>query len=682
MKSRAKKLKNAILAVTLLLGAINFVSCTDNVDESNMYTFKGKLMAGYIDEDENLSDFAYLIKRVKLSKQSESTVYDLLSARGNFTCFAPGNEAIQTYLDSLYNTKNYDITQTPDSTAEFIVNNCLIDHKQSDALLSTAFYEGTIETQSFAGRFVTINFDTLQGGRAAIYVDKYSRITSSDIKVENGVVHKVNKVVAPTVASLSALIEATPYLQVFSNLLKVTGYDEVLSSAFRDMDYENNHPETGLGTPTETGDTPVPTPAHRDLGYTAFVETDSLFAKKFGFSIEKENGQITNWNEIFAIIEEKCKQYYPNAKSTDLKSDENPVHQFVGYHLIDRSVPYNLINVHYNEQGFGYRYPENLSIDTWCYYPTLTQNRIMKIMEGKQIDGKRINRYVSERDLSNYKEVTVPRPGILLSNYGENSALNGYFYTIDDILVYDDDVPNKVLNERMRYDLCDLFPEQMTSGYRRITTGDAAKGLNIPKGYFKNMSFTEDSRVVYLGAYGAQWQNYQGDEYNIVGQYDVIIQLPHVPYYGTYELRLGQQNLNTRGMCQVYFGTNKQNLEAIGLPVDMRVYTNHDLTGFEEDDKSGDEDVNTEIEKRMRIKGYMKAPKYFGVASASAVTTNYRNNERVLSGIIYTGTFDPKQTYYIRLKSVLENTTTQLFLDYIELCPKSVYAGQVEEDDW
>lgn len=673
------KLKNVLIAFALLVSALNLVSCKDNVDESNMYTFVGKLMADYVDEDESLSKFSYLTKRVKLSDNSESTVHDLLSARGNFTCFAPTNEAVQQYLDSLYNTPGYDITQTPDSTAQFIVNNCLIDHKDSEALFSTSFLEGTIETQSFAGRFVTINFDTITGGT---YIDKFSRVISRDIEVENGIVHKVNKVVAPTVSSLAALIEATPYLQVFANLLKLTGYDEQLASAYRDMEYEKNHPVEGLGTPTETGDKPVPCPEHRDFGFTAFVEVDSLYEKKFGFKVQKENGQISNWDEVFAVIKDKCREFYPDAKSNDLKSDENAVHQFVGYHLIDRSVPYNLLNVHYNEQGYGYKYPENLSIDTWCYYPTLSQHRIMKIMEGKQINGKRINRYVSKRDYSNFSEVEVPRQGILLRNYGDNAALNGYFYTIDDILVYDKDVPNKVLNERMRYDLCDLLPEQMSSGYRRITTGNATKGLNIPTGYFENMTFTEDSRVVYLGAWGAQWQNYQGDEYNIVGQYDVTIKLPHVPYYGTYELRLGLQNLNTRGMCQVYFGTNKNNLEATGLPLDMRVCTNHDITGFAEDDRNGDVDIDTETKKRMRLKGYLKAPKYFGPASSAAVTSHYRNNERVLRGIIYTGNFDPKETYYIRLKSVLENTTTQLFLDYIELCPKSIYAGQYEEDEW
>lgn len=683
MNNLIRKIVNAVVALALVGGAMNFVSCKDEVDESNMYTFTGQLMADYIDTEDELSSFSYLTKRVMLSSHSQSTIHDLLSARGNYTCFAPSNEAVQIYLDSIYATENYDITLTPDSTCEYIVTNCLIDHDDSPSLLSTDFMEGTIETQSFAGRFVTINFDTIEGGKAAIYVDKFSRITASDIEVENGTVHKVNRVVAPTTSSLASLIESTSYLQIFSNLLQATGYDQTLSAAYRDMDYEENHPETGLGTPTETGDTPVPTPDHRDTGFTAFVETDSLLAAEWGLTIERDaNGVIIqNWDEIFEIIKDKCAELYPDATSDDLTSDDNAVHQFVGYHLVDRSIPYNLLNVHYNEYGYGYNNAENLTVDTWCYYPTLTNNRILKIMEGRQINGKRINRYVSERNQNNYNEITVPREGILLNNYGDNAALNGYFYTIDEILVYDEDVPNKVLNERMRYDICDILPEQMSSGFRRVTSGDGSEGMNIPTGYFSKMTFTDDSRVVYLPAYGKVWQNYQGDEYNIVGQYDVTIELPHVPYYGTYEFRLGLQNVAQRGMCQVYMGTNKQNLEATGLPVDMRVYSNHDITGFEEDDED-DASVNTEIEKNMRLKGYMKAPKYFCQPSPTASTSNFRNNERVLRSILYTGTFDPNVTYYIRLKSVLEDTSTQLFIDYFEFCPKSVYGGEVEEDKW
>lgn len=146
------KIRGVIVAIAMACALFQFVGCSDSVDQSDMYTFTGQLMSDYLSEDESLSDFLYLTKRLKLSDRSESTVYDLLSARGNFTCFAPSNEAIKVFLDSVYNTPDYDITLTPDSMVEYIVKNALIDHKNSPALLSTEFQEGTIETQSFPGR--------------------------------------------------------------------------------------------------------------------------------------------------------------------------------------------------------------------------------------------------------------------------------------------------------------------------------------------------------------------------------------------------------------------------------------------------------------------------------------------------------------------------------------------------
>ena len=107
---------------------------------------------------------------------------------------------------------------------------------------------------------------------------------------------------------------------------------------------------------------------------------------------------------------------------------------------------------------------------------------MLKIMEGNRTEGKRINRYVSEYDMSNYYEKTVPRKGILImeSNGGrEYNALNGYYYVIDDILYYDEDVPNKVLNERLRFDVCALLPEQVTNGFRRIMNSNDQ--YNMPR---------------------------------------------------------------------------------------------------------------------------------------------------------------------------------------------------------
>ena len=151
-----KKYYNWWLGVVFLALNSLFIACTEEVDTTSRYVFKENTILDYLKKHpDTYSQYVQLLYQVSMSPISQTSVAQILSARGNFTCFAPTNDAVQTYLDSLYNTQGFDITLTPDSTAEFIVNNCLIDHENSPALLSTEFMEGTIETQSFAGRFVS-----------------------------------------------------------------------------------------------------------------------------------------------------------------------------------------------------------------------------------------------------------------------------------------------------------------------------------------------------------------------------------------------------------------------------------------------------------------------------------------------------------------------------------------------
>lgn len=64
-------------------------SCTENIDDSDLYTFTGETMVDHFENDpENFSDYLTILGKVHPSKRSESTMLELLSARGNYTCFA------------------------------------------------------------------------------------------------------------------------------------------------------------------------------------------------------------------------------------------------------------------------------------------------------------------------------------------------------------------------------------------------------------------------------------------------------------------------------------------------------------------------------------------------------------------------------------------------------------------
>ena len=151
-------LKKSLFVLALLTVGTSFYSCKDDVDESDLYTFKGSTIISFLEESENYTDFAYVCSKVKLSKKSESNIAQLLSTRGNYTVFAPTNEALHAYLDSIYVTPNYDITQIPDSTAEYIVRNAIIDNGNSDAYLTTDFLVGALGKTNMNDRYITISY--------------------------------------------------------------------------------------------------------------------------------------------------------------------------------------------------------------------------------------------------------------------------------------------------------------------------------------------------------------------------------------------------------------------------------------------------------------------------------------------------------------------------------------------
>ena len=125
-----------ILCVLALCGLAGiFSGCSEDVDTSNRYTFTEETILSYLEKNPEYSQYVELLRVVPISNFSESTVAQLLSARGHYTCFAPNNEAIQLYLDSLQRKgiipePRWDAFPTQkslDSIRKVIVYNSIID---------------------------------------------------------------------------------------------------------------------------------------------------------------------------------------------------------------------------------------------------------------------------------------------------------------------------------------------------------------------------------------------------------------------------------------------------------------------------------------------------------------------------------------------------------------------------
>ncbi len=660
--------------------SISVTGCKENIDESDLYTFTGEMMIDhFVSHPDTFSSYTYILQRVHPSKRSESTMHELLSARGHYTCFAPTNEAIKNYLDSLYqegelNSNN--LEEIPDSLAQAIVFNSIIDNGDNSLAYASTDFDDPMPTNNMNDRPIRVTYGNNPNGATEIYINIHSKVIDKDIEVENGYIHVIDHVISPSNATVGDLIQSTENTQFFGNLLKVTGWDTQITS-YRDYDYDEK-PEAGIIYMGRNGNWQGKYPEHRYLKYTVFVETDSVF----------DAHGITDLESLKNYL--KANAYYDSNTSygNDYENPDNAINQFVAYHIVRVGLDWSNMVIWSNEYGFSngnMNDGKQFRVNVWEYWETIGKHRRLMKITGIRGNQKRINRHANY-NLNSFREIAtqvdIPGVGINQTNGSyDNNSLNGYYFTIDDILLWTEQVPTRVLNERMRFDICSLLPEMISAGCR-LNRKDS---WYFTSDYFENIpSMSDQTEFEYLpntngsGGGSAGWLNYQSDEFNIRGIYDFVIKLPPVPYTGTYELRYGVNANNNRGMAQVYLGTNPNNLPAIGIPLDLRIGGGSALVGWASDASLGSDDAINELDKQMRNNNYMKGPKYFCPGSGEPG----RQFANCLRRIIFTGQLNAGETYYVRFKSVLNNPDTEFFFDYLELVPKSIYNGDIAEDKW
>lgn len=657
-------------------------SCKEDIDESNLYTFTGETIEDYlVNRSERFSSFNYILSRIGYDK--------ILSAYGTYTCFAPNNEAVQEYIDSLYDDPvNKDLVHNGmtsrglEGLTDSLCEDIALFHLLGTKVMGVNMGNGmTIKTM--LGRDINTSIDPETG---AVLISRASAVTSMDNELENGVLHEIDCVIRRSNMLIAGEMENHPgEYTIFSQALKLTGLSDSLIDISR-TDFDPVDNRRGFYLPEKC-----------ELGYTIFAETDEVLA---------EQG-ITNIDELKAYADEvygKCGEqgsgwydYVRNnhieiSTDNDYKNPWNTLSMFVRYHILKFKLPYDKIVNSHNQIS---------KVTLVEFYETMLPYTLIKVTRntGKLM----LNRWVANNtltdmvaELGSQAMHTVLFDGIeLKGQQGQTSSYNGYIHAIKGMLVYDEKVPRGALNERIRIDDSVLFGEMMSNSFRRIsdsevnalnggktgTDGDLSGSyIRIPPHFFENLAIYngDDTRLYYLSGQSSGWSNYQGDEFNCKGNYDFAMRLPPVPQ-GTYELRIGYtaEGNEQRGMLQFYLGSSSDltTMKALDIPLDMRhVPANNSnldpdvITGWCDwtrlDDKGVESDAN------MRNLGYMRGPLYYTVGVNSG---NYaRNNPKDLRRIIAKQEFKQGE-YWLRFKSVLEADHHQFHLDYIEFCPENVY---------
>lgn len=678
-----KKLICKIAALAFVPGMLSLTSCKEDIDESNLYTFTGETIEDYLaNRPDKFSSFNYILQRTELDK--------LLSGYGTYTCFAPDNEAVAAYIDSLYNDNtNKDLPHNGmtenslEGLTDSLCNDIAKFHLASTKVMAINMENGmTINTM--LGRDINTSIDSISG---KTIINSYSLITGMDNELENGVLHEVNHVIRRSNLLVSGEMEKHDDLTIFADALKLTGLADSLTQQSRKLIAPANSYN-------------FYTPENAVLGYTIFAETNTTLAQN---EIRSITDLIAHANKVYggcAAQGSGWYDYYRNnniqvSTGNDYANPNNCLNMWVRYHIIKQRVSYDKMVYSWNEIS---------KVPLYEYYETMLPMTLVKVLRSSKAGAGKLflNRYeanssltdqVGELGSESIHQVVEGHSGIEITKQNIQ-ALNGYIHPINGMLEYEEWVPKGVLNERIRFDATTMTKE-LASANLRGATGAEINALNggkkgqdgnlggdyirVPVDFSENMVIYngESTRLYYLPGRENNWNNFQGDEFNSKGNVDLAFRLPPVPD-GTYELRVGVSLNGNRGMYQFYLGegtNNRTKMEALDIPLDERTEIVKNMDGTP-DAQTGwtlytaMEDMGVETDQAMHNLGWMRGPLYYTVGKG---TSTYARATKESIRRIVTRKELHQGTYWFRIKSALDDDSRQMYFDYLELVPVNVY---------
>lgn len=717
----------------ITLAMVLFISCTEEIDTSSRYVFIDKTITQYLESKDYYSDYVKLLSEVSVSDFSKTTLKQLLSARGHYTVFAPTNDAINIYLDTLCaqglitepSWDGFTSQRDKDSISRVIVFNSILDggDQQAFDVMDFPDHEHEFGQANMNDRKLRVFYGTEDPDSISINGTVLVNKKNRGITLTNGYIHQVEAVIAPSNDRMGEFVvhwARTPKsgYSVMAKLVMACGLVDTLN-AFRDDTWEYLYLTGGVkDLPKHTSVGQIGTiPQHRYYGFTLFAETDHFWEKTLGKSASEigvdDVCEFLRQSGLFNHVD-------GTTFDDDYTRQMNYLNQFVTYHLIPQRIGREKLVIHYNELGYNYTQNSAPTVPICDYYQTMGLPRLLKTYESRESKGIYLNRFPilrngvgrfspSKENRNDYHESgdffqlsgTASAPdenqGIKVLTYTEagtdnSSVANGIVYPIDHLLIWSENVVNQLANQRIRIDAGCMMPELMNNdvrSHRAYYSYGATNCRGIPTNYryIENIEIKDGTLFYYLPGYLSSWHNLQGDEYNIIGRYDFTMKLPPVPRAGQYEIRFGvATGSRVRSMAQVYFGSDPNMMPAAGIPMDLRLgglekrdgsITTDSGVGWEADTE--DQEHNDEVAKRMRAKGFMKAPNLWTNSMGSS--TSIRTFHYMTRRIMVNAYMMPYQNYYIRFKSVLDLEDREFYMDYFEYVAKEVYDNPYEPED-
>lgn len=710
------------IALGVVLGsAMVLTSCNKEPDESNLYTFTGETIQDYLEANDSIfHKFNIIMKRAGYNR--------MMDTYGQYTCYAPINEGVDKYVDSLYNDKDAKIEHngmTENSVEGLTDEQC---KEIAQYHLSASMYSYIEQLSSPTDKEITTMLNTpfisKEYDDGITRFNEVAAVISYDNEMTNGYVHVIDNVIPHTTRNVAEIIEKRPEFSVFFAGLEKTGLLDSLAVTDKGKTYSLDNISGRPGSGFASGKYYVP--AECKIKFTIFAVTNETLA----------NYGIT---EDFQTLKNKCIEWYANAQdwyeypdmennpistNDDYTNPYNVVNMFYRYHILKAGMPVSKLVFERDQSNDAWNF--SFGGEPFEYYETMLPHTLMKIWQPLYhptgaSSNIWINRWRQNNTLTDVvgtfgteENHQILRAGSRIDRTNSNiQAYNGYIHTISEPLIYDKDVPQGVLHERLRIDAGAMLPELINNSIRFATaaqigernlSGNDGTMVRLPLDYFDNIHCYNTKTKLSWYTWGA-WRAWNCDQLSGWDENDFALRLPPVPS-GDYEIRIIYPPMANGGLQQYYIGTSNDpsTMIPLGLPFDAR-YPNsanpedRNATGYMLSDEFDDYGVASDL--IMRNHGYMRAPASFARGTYNAVKTPVEAPADLIASISnccryeegygtsmmrkILGTVSMKQgnEYWLRLKNLLTGYDQLGFsIDFIELVPLDVVNSQDYTEDW
>lgn len=166
-------------------------------------------IVGYLDK--NLDSFS-LFRQIL--DRTGNAAY--LNAYGAYTCFAPTNSGVKSYLTSIG-------AASVDAADINTLKDMVRLHLLEDTIYTNSFTDGKLPVITMYGQYLVTSVANSEGVSSYL-INRQAIVLKSNIRVGNGIIHVVNNVLKPAVKTIAKQLEENPDYSIFVEALKETGF--------------------------------------------------------------------------------------------------------------------------------------------------------------------------------------------------------------------------------------------------------------------------------------------------------------------------------------------------------------------------------------------------------------------------------------------------------------------------